>query len=312
VAHIVKRGERWRAEVCVERKRRAKTFGTKREAIAWANGQEEDGILAQHSFRDALKKYKPIAEGHKGSQAEVSRLKSLEAVDWIDTPLERITASMITAWRDKRLGQVAPVSVRREMIIMGAMFKLAVREWGWLRDSPLSKVTKPRPGPARQRGVSDQEITDMQAALGKMAAGPQVFALFALSIETGMRLSEMLSLRWVDVTEKAVRLRQTKNGEARTVPLSPKAREIIEARRGIDPDDVFTVAANVASHSFGRARDTTPHKTLHFHDARSEAITRLSKRLDVLQLARMIGHRDLKSLMIYYAETPEAIADRLG
>ena len=122
----------------------------------------------------------------------------------------------------------------------------------------------------------------------------------------------MLSLKWADVGEKSVLLRATKNGDARTVPLSERAREIIKTRSGIDPDDVFTVAPNVASHTFGRARDTTPHKTLHFHDARSEAITRLSKRLDVLQLARMIGHRDIKSLMIYYAESPEAIADRLG
>ena len=104
----------------------------------------------------------------------------------------------------------------------------------------------------------------------------------------------------------------TKNGDARLVPLSRRAREIIAARRGIDPTDVFTLSAHVASKTFSRARDTTAHKSVHFHDARSEAITRLSKRLDVLQLARVIGHRDIKSLMIYYAESADAIADRLG
>lgn len=49
-----------------------------------------------------------------------------------------------------------------------------------------------------------------------------------------------------------------------------------------------------------------------FHDARAEAIWRLSKKLDVLQLARMIGHRDIQSLMFYYNESPTDIAKRLG
>jgi integrase len=51
---------------------------------------------------------------------------------------------------------------------------------------------------------------------------------------------------------------------------------------------------------------------LHFHDSRAEAIFRLSKRLDVLELARMVGHRDPRSLMLYYATTADELADKLG
>lgn len=50
---------------------------------------------------------------------------------------------------------------------------------------------------------------------------------------------------------------------------------------------------------------------LRFHDLRHEAITRLAQRLDVLDLARMIGHRDLRSLQVYYNPTPAEIAGRL-
>ena len=50
---------------------------------------------------------------------------------------------------------------------------------------------------------------------------------------------------------------------------------------------------------------------LHFHDSRSEAIWRLSKKLDVLELARVIGHRDVRSLMIYYQTDADTLADRL-
>ena len=50
---------------------------------------------------------------------------------------------------------------------------------------------------------------------------------------------------------------------------------------------------------------------LTFHDARAEAITRLSKKLDILQLARMVGHKDLKMLSVYYRESAADIAKKL-
>ena len=50
---------------------------------------------------------------------------------------------------------------------------------------------------------------------------------------------------------------------------------------------------------------------LRFHDSRAEAIWRLSKKLDVLELARVIGHRDIKSLLIYYQTDADELADRL-
>jgi len=61
-----------------------------------------------------------------------------------------------------------------------------------------------------------------------------------------------------------------------------------------------------------RARDRCGIVDLHFHDSRATALTRLSERLDVLELARMVGHRDLKSLMVYYRKTAAQLAYKLG
>lgn len=312
MAHISKRGDKWRASVCIDRLRKTKTFATKREATAWANEQEQSGILTRRTLRDALKEYRPIAESHKGSQAELSRLKSLEKADFIDRPLDSIAPKMIAAYRDKRLKEVSSVSVRREFIILSAVFRTAVEEWHWLHKSPMPDVKKPPTSKARQRGMSQQEIEAITERLNKMRQGAQVAQMLAISLETGMRLGEIVGLKWSDVAEKFVTLRDTKNGDERRVPLSSVARGIIDARRSLDPNDVFTLSSHVASKTFSRARDDAKHPEVHFHDARAEAITRLSKRLDVLQLARMIGHRDIKSLMHYYAEPADAIADRLG
>ncbi|EMN1578428.1 site-specific integrase, partial [Pseudomonas aeruginosa] len=42
-----------------------------------------------------------------------------------------------------------------------------------------------------------------------------------------------------------------------------------------------------------------------------EATTRLARKLDVLDLARMTGHRDPRSLMVYYNATASEVASRL-
>src|SRR3546814_7838781 len=74
----------------------------------------------------------------------------------------------------------------------------------------------------------------------------------------------------------------------------------------------FALDDGVRDTLWRRVRDSTPHRDVHFHDTRAEAIWRLSKKLDVLQLARAIGHRDLASLMIYYNEPASELAKRLG
>src|SRR5438876_9719490 len=62
---------------------------------------------------------------------------------------------------------------------------------------------------------------------------------------------------------------------------------------------------------FRKAKGRAEIKGLHFHDSRAEALTRLSRKVDVLTLARIVGHRDPRSLMIYYRESAEDIATRI-
>ena len=62
------------------------------------------------------------------------------------------------------------------------------------------------------------------------------------------------------------------------------------------------------SRSRRRARIRAKIDDLTFHDSRHDAITRLAQKLSVLQLARVVGHRDVRSLMTYYNETAESMA----
>ena len=308
MSSIQKRGDKWRAFVLVDGKRYSKTFKLKKEAMEWSNTQEEDGVLAKHTFRDLIAKYRPKIT----SKPDLCRLRKIEEkATFCDLPLEYLTRQMLSAWRDARIREVGAASVGREFSGIKVMLTHAVVELGWIRTNPAVRVPMPEPPPPRHRGVSQKEIDDITEKLNAKPFSAVVAQMFLLSIETGMRMGEMTGLTWDRVREKYVILDKTKNGDKREVPLSKRAREIIEGRRNLDPVKVFHIAPNLASATFYNAKKLTPHKDVNFHDARSEAVTRLSKKLSIMDLARVIGHRNLSSLLFYYKATAEDLADTL-
>ena len=74
---------------------------------------------------------------------------------------------------------------------------------------------------------------------------------------------------------------------------------------------VFTLQPATLDVIFRRARTKLGFKDLHFHDSRATAVTRLAQKLSIHELARMIGHRDLNSLLIYYRKSATDIAAAL-
>jgi integrase len=133
-------------------------------------------------------------------------------------------------------------------------------------------------------------------------ASPALKRAILFALETGMRAGEIASLR--DVRGSVAYLTDTKNGEARQVPLSSRAIDLWQ--------EGIPLSAGSISALFARLCKDASIDGLTFHDLRATAITRLSKRLDALQLAKMIGHKNPKMLMVYYRETAADIAQRLG
>jgi len=281
--------------------------------------QREGDLLAaklpDHSVREALRRYgREVSPKHKGEQWEVVRLAMLERDPLAAVMLPDLQPRHLAEWRERRLKSVSGASVRREMSLLRSVLKVCRAEWGWLRIDPLADVAKPPSPPSRRRRISRDEEDRIVLALGYNGGAPEnasqrVALAFLFALETAMRSGEILALRPGDVGAKSVTLRATKNGDVRRVPLSPRAREILALLPAADP--VFDLDAGIRDALFRKARDRAGIADLHFHDSRAEAIWRLSKKLDVLELARVIGHRDIKSLMLYYQADADELADRL-
>lgn len=320
MASIRQRGKRWRAELYKDGKRESQSFRTKAEAIAWAHQREAEltgARLPDKSLAEALTKYaEEVAPTHKGERWEVLRCASLKRHAMAKRRLASLTATELAEYRDERLRKVAPGTVRREMSFLRSVFDVALREWRWIRENPLDGVKKPTAPPSRKRRITDDEVDRVTLALGYDGGEPEnasqrVALAFLFALETAMRAGEITGLRWDDVRDKSVHLPRTKNGDSREVPLSKRAREII-ALLPKDGEMVFSLRPEIRDALFRKARDRAEIPNLHFHDSRAEAIWKLSKKLDVMELARMIGHRDLRSLLWYYNTSADELADRLG
>lgn len=98
-----------------------------------------------------------------------------------------------------------------------------------------------------------------------------------------------------------------KTRKSRIVPLSAKAREIIE--RQTEENPVFGLKASSLDTLFRKARDAALIKGATFHDTRRTALTRLAKKMPVMELAKISGHRDVRLLLnVYYSPTVEDLA----
>ncbi len=327
MATFRKRGNKWYAEVFVDGVRKGKSHPSKAEARAWASGMETLILDDQHqitgngSFSDACNRYaETVSPTKKGERWEKVRLKALgRDLLLSDMDIATIENRHIAKWRDLRLKDVSPGTVLREMNLMRSMFQVAIRDWGWLKRNPMDGVIRPPAPKHRDRRVNDDEVEQIIHSLGYVdgmaieTKSQQIAIAFLFALETAMRVGEILSLTWdrVFVDQRYVRLVDTKNGDTREVPLSRRAVELLNILRTIDDVSCFTVTTASADALFRKARRRAGIEDLHFHDTRHEALTRLANKLSVLELARMVGHRDPRSLMIYYNATATELASLL-
>ena len=314
-----KRGNTFRAAVCVKGIRESKSFKAKAEARAWMD-RIEGGLIAQKlpdkTVKQAFIRYtKEESPKHKGAKFEELRLLALGKMPLGAIKLAALKGPDLAAWRVEREKTKAPATVLREMTLLNCVFVSCVKDWGWLTKNPLKGVSRPAKPRGRRRRITAAQVEAVTGWLGYQGGEPanatqRVAVAFLFALETAMRSGEIVGLRWDDAGEYAVQLPETKNGDAREVPLSVEARRLLT----LLPRGASTVFGLVSAQRDALFRKSRPaeHRDIHFHDSRAEAIWRLSKKLDVLELAAMIGHRDLNSLLAYYKTSASELSAKLG
>jgi len=313
-------GNRWRAEVARQGVRKSKVFDTKQQAKDWSAHEEHQIINSKPagettSLRAAFDRYAiEVSPTRRGERWEVIRLAKLGRDRIADIMLSGLKAADIADWRDRRLKEVKPGSVKREMELISAVLSIARAEWGLIQINPMVDVRRPPKPQPRKRRISPAEFEALAICAGsdlsKVTAREHHAFLFA--VETAMRAGEIISLtpERIDIAKRTAHLPITKNGTARDVPLSTTAVALLEALPPLNP--TFGLSSEQLDALWRKLRDRAAVMGLTFHDSRHEAITRLARKVDVLDLARIVGHKNISQLLGYYDATASEIADRLG
>ena len=311
---------KWRAEIYRRGIRKSKSFATKQQAKDWASRTEYlldngEAVAARMTFGEVLERYaQEVSPSKRGRRWEETKVNRLRRDPIWSVRLGDLDAATFADWRDNRLTEVSAATVLREMNFLSAVMSCARRDWGLIGANPLSDVRRPKAPPPRDRLPTADEFERLAIAAGDdlTQTRARAYHAFLFACETAMRAGEICGLTWdrLDLERRVARLDRTKNGAARDVPLSTAAVDLIRALPHADP--VFGLTAKTLDASFRKVRELAGVEGLHFHDSRAEALTRLSRIVDVLTLARIAGHKDIKQLMTYYRESPEDIAKRLG
>ncbi len=152
--------KRWQAQVARKGIRRAKTFKTKQEANDWAARQVflisngDEGAL-MGTLGDVFDRHaREVSPGKRGARWEIICHELLKRDPIADVNLRELAPGHFADWRDRRLRDISPSSVNREMNLMSGALSVARKEWGWLKANPLSDVRKPSKPPPGDRRVS--------------------------------------------------------------------------------------------------------------------------------------------------------------
>lgn len=344
MATIIKRGAGWQAQVCVEGKRRAKTFKLRSEALAWARRQELEPLQSvTPEGRMSLVELMTRIRDERGTQVRMSyvdkhRLGGMRICDIKAGDIEDFLR-----WRQQvpqRIGR-CPTDVTLEHIrrgISGALGVAVAR--GWIRSNPARTMdTLKRPVHFRDRVPTLEEYARLcQAAYwdGKsrpLTLGQKTIAAFRFSMLTGMRAGEICAIEpsWLIGRVLHLPAEATKTRTARSVALSSEAMALLEMMMEDGLTPVWGITNTQRNTAFCRLRDMCGlgdvrdsagrliQSALHFHDARAYFCTWAASkgedgrpRLEPFELARQLGHQSLSMTLRYYRLTPEEIAEKLG
>jgi integrase len=321
MATFQKVGKRWRAGVCVNRIRRTKTFHTKAQAVNWAKETEqelESGIISgKKTLADLLLKYKETVSIRKKSHdRECNRIEALRRDPIAEVRLSEFSAPHVSEWKERRLKEVKSDSVRRDWILLAHACNTAVKEWHWLKSNPFSEIKRPKESPPRNRRITDDELERLLFASGFDHTPPETLTatvglVMLWAIETAMRVGEICSMRWDDVHANHVHIPNSKSNEARNVPLSSEAQNLIKLATGTDT--VFGINTSQLDALFRKMKRRAMIDDLHFQDLRREALSRLAKIFSLMELAKISGHKNLSILQeVYYAPHIDELSKKMN
>ena len=314
------------------------TARTAGDALGAILADARRGTLQAHeatgaTFADAAAEYlRYIADVRKRERSTVTDYASVIngylLAEFGHMSLEAITADHVDAYKERLLaeGRLGNRTVVRHLTVLHGIFRRAGRVWG-LERNPASADLVERP-PVRYSGEFKTLRPDEVLQLARHADGQQDAALYLTAAFSGLRLGELLALRWHDVDFALQRLhvrrnytdrreKAPKSGRVRSAPMVDEVTAVLD---GLTRRVRFTAAEDlvfpneVGEHLCGwtlrrryyAALDAAGLPRLRFHDLRHCFATIAVQRLPLHTVQGYLGHAHISTTMRYVHHTPAA------
>jgi integrase len=330
--------------------RRSETFNTHAEAEKYAAEQDADLeriLRTQGGFevgyetvtvKEALVRFH--LEHYKGKASFKENGYRIEHLaEWLGATkkFRDLTIKDFKALRKKlQAHPYSPSSQRNYFTVMTSLYKHAIREWEYPVANLASGITLPRPENYVQRDWQGDEKSRLMKSIQRRSAW--LIPIVELSLEMSFRRGELVQsakdqktgeqsggLQWENVDwergqltlskEKNDASKETTESLGRTVPLTPKMREILQPLQDASTTKrgpVFQGTINSVTGAFSNCckKAEPPIEKLTFHSIRKIATKALSKRVvNPMQLRRLTGHKNVEVLdKRYYGIQVEELA----
>jgi integrase len=308
-------------------------YFTKRLAEAWLGTVLEQArrgslpgmVRTGATFADAAAEWLRYIEHDRGRKPStvsgyrvIVRSQLLPAFG--ELPLESITTESIERWIGELEG--AASSRTKALVLLHGIFQRARKVWG-LQVNPAADAEKP---PLNRSGDIQVFSPEEVWALVRAGASEQDGAIFLTAAFTGLRMGELLALRWrdVDFARQTIRVRASyyagqlttpKSGKVRAVPLAPDVATALaqlgDREHFVGDDDLVFVGetgsyldGSALRRRYKEALRAAQLRPLRFHDLRHTFGTRMIAKADIRRVQEWMGHADIQTTMRYLHYAP--------
>ena len=328
MANIRRRQGRWQAQV--RRKgysQVTKTFTSKEASKRWIKAVETDMERGEFKPRldmtvgQLIKRYQtdiiPKQKAHQSALVRCRRLRRMLG----KINLSDLSPAHLASYRDERLKSIKPNTLKRELSILSSAINTAIIDWGIpIPSNPVAMTRIPKYDDSRDRRLKDGEEEKLLAI-----AKPVYRRAIIIAVETAIRRGELLNIRksHINFDKQTLHIPETKTDTPRTIPLSTRAIKALKDQiKSISDANVvqmerdpklFSMSAPMFRHEIHKYRVKLDMEDWRFHDLRHEATSRLFERgLNVMEVALVTGHQDLRMLKRYTHLRAEDLVERLG
>lgn len=259
-----------------------------------------------------------------GSQTNYGRYLNHIAPKFKNTPLSQIKAVDLEDFKKELLThkKLAPKTVKHILCLVGAVYHKLIK-WDLYQGSvPTTSLTMPQVENERLRFLSNEEANDVLNNL--KARNPKWWAIAAISLYSGLRLNEVLSLAWGDINiEQGIM--DVRHGKRirRQAFMSDELKALFRSlERGIPSELVFQstkgskISSSTASEAFSVVvdklglndgiADTLHHIT--FHSLRHTFASWMAMAgVEISRLMRLMGHKTITQTLRYSHLCPDTM-----